>query len=132
MLDVLVISAVLGVIAVRTRRRFAWDDAVPALMLISAGLMVVMTGSLALDGRWLGAAFMTPLTAAVVAPALILGRVPPPPPARKPDDGDDEDDGPGGGPPRDPPPDPPGGGIEWDRFDEARETWARETTGARA
>jgi len=129
-LGVLVMSACLGAVALRTRRWFAWDEAIPALMLLCAGLMVVVWGSLAFDGRWLAALLLAPLTAAVVAPAVILGRVPRPVSGGTADDEEDEDDGPGGGPPKDPPPDPPQGGIPWDSFDDLREAWARE--GSRA
>lgn len=129
MLGAVVASAVIALLALRTRRHFAWDDPMIAAMLVSASLMVVMCSSLLFDGRWKGALFLAPLAAAVVVPAVILGREPAPPPKRRDDDEEEDGGGGGGPPPEDPPPGPPEPGLDWDHFDELREAWRR--SGAR-
>lgn len=130
MLGAVVASAVIAQLALRTRRHFAWDDPMIAAMLVSASLMVVMCSSLLFDGRWKGALFLAPLAAVVVVPAVILGREPAPVPKRREEPDEDDDGGGGGGPPpEDPRPGPPEPGIDWDGFDELRESWGR--SGAR-
>lgn len=128
MTGAVVASAVLGLLALRTRRSFAWDDPMIALMLVSAALMVVMCASLLSGGQWLAALFVAPMAVAVAVPAYRLGRLHGAPKRQRDDDADDEDGGGGGGggtPPDDPRPGPPDSGIDWDRFDELREAWAR-------
>lgn len=135
MTGAVVASSMLGLLALRTRRSFAWDDPMIALMLVSAALMVVMCSSLLFDGQWKAALFMSPLAGALVVPAILLGRLPGAPPSRQQDDADDDDAGGGGGggggtPPEDPRPGPPEPGLDWDRFDEVRESWRRPRTPA--
>ncbi|MCW3010072.1 MAG: hypothetical protein JWO90_476 [Solirubrobacterales bacterium] len=126
MLGALVASALLGLLAVRTRRAFAWDDPMCALMLVTAGLMVVMCASLLLDGRWVAALFTAPMAAAMAVPAILLGRVRPR--ATRPPEEPEDDDGPGGGgPPEDPGPGPQEPAIDWERFDTARAAWGRRS-----
>lgn len=95
---VLVASALLLVLAVRTRRSFAWDDPMCALVLVAAGLMVVMCGSFAAGGRGWAALFLGVLTAPLAVVAVELARVPPPVRGRS--------------------------GVDWERFDAERAAWA--------
>ena len=126
MVSAVLASAVVGLLAFRTRRSFEWEDPVIALMLVSAGLMVVMCAALLLDGQWRGAAFMAPMAALVAVPAVVLGRKPSAAPPRLRDDDDGEGGGGGdGASPEEPPPGPPLPAIDWGRFDELRETWRR-------
>jgi hypothetical protein len=126
MLGAVVASALVGLLAVHTRRSFAWGDPMVALMLVSAGLMVVMCGDLLFDGRWLAAAFTAPWPRRSSSRRRSWGASRHRASARTPTRTTTRGGGGGGFPPRSPPPcRRPGPGLDWDEFDALRESWAR-------
>ncbi len=122
-------SAVLGLLVRPTTRYVAWAGRACALaVLTSLGLALVSVALMA-AGEWEVPVWTLSLAATALVPAWWLGRAP----GSQDDPGegdpgsDDESGGGGGGlrkPPEEPPPAPPSPGLDWDAFDDLRESWA--------
>jgi len=124
-------SAVLGILTPPTRRYLAWAGPVCVALLLSSSVLILLTSILMLAGDWKTPFVTGTLATSILFPALWLARSPGEPPVwlddSEHDDADDDDSGGGGGPPpppRDPEPGPPAPGLDWDAFNEARDSWA--------
>jgi hypothetical protein len=122
-------SAVIGLLATPVERYVSWVGTVALLLLGALGFAALLVAFSATEEEVTLAAPVTLSGAMVVCAWRILRgrrlRLDAGGSASDPE-GEDESGGGGGGlrkPPDDPPPAPPAPGLDWDAFDDARESW---------
>jgi hypothetical protein len=121
-------SAALALLTPPTRRYLVWAGPACVALLLSSSGLILLTSALMLTGDWTTAVVTGTIATSILFPALWLARSPAEPPYAFDDDADDDDSGGGGGgpptPPHDPEPGPPAPELDWDAFNEARDSWA--------
>ncbi len=123
-------SAVVGLLVSPVVRPASRPRRASALALCVALALGAAVAILALAGHAVAVVCLVAWVAIYVVSAL-RARLGHAAPGEAPGPGGEPEDDPGGGgggglrkPPQDPPPAPPSPGLDWDAFDEARETWA--------
>lgn len=122
-------SAVVGLLVAPTHRHVAWAGRICAAAVLTSLTLALVSVALMAAGEWEAPVWTLSLASVALLPAWWLGRAPDGPGGAAEGDaeGDDESGGGGGGlrkPPEEPPPAPPTPGLDWDAFDDARESWA--------
>ncbi len=121
-------SAALALLTPPARRYLVWAGPVCVALLLSSSGLILFTSALMLTGDWTTSVVTGTLATSILFPALWLARSPAEPPSAF-DDHDDADDDSGGGggpptPPREPEPGPSAPEMDWDAFNDARDSWA--------